>query len=109
MVEAATSSAKIAKRRNQAAVVKEEQLRPENKKLAGELEKLDEEDKEWFKKDEEVKEADKVLKFFNEISLLKGLKDLKKRESDALMRDEISMAFKCIKIKLNRLNKAKKS
>lgn len=56
-----------------------------------------------------MKEADKVLKFFNEISLLKGLKDLKKRESDALMRDEISMAFKCIKIKLNRLNKAKKS
>jgi len=59
--------------------------------------------------EEEEKKADQVLKFFNEIALLKGLKDLKKRESDALMRDEISMALKCIKIKLNRIKKVKKS
>ena len=64
-------------------------------------------------KDEESKAAtakedsDVVLKFFNEISLMKALKELKKREVDAKMRNEISMAAKCIKIKLNRLSKAR--
>ena len=52
---------------------------------------------------EKIETKDPILAYFAEIDLFKGLKDLKKRERDPSMREEINMAIKCIKVKLTKL------
>ena len=74
----------------------------DNKKAKG-LAADEEEKKEAGAAAEKIETKDPILAYFAEIDLFKGLKDLKKRERDPSMQEEINMAIKCIRVKLAKL------